>query len=113
MAELIVLCTVSTAREGRRIAEGVINARLAACVNVLPGLWSCYRWQGKREAGREVLLLIKTTKAVIRPLMAKIRALHSYRVPEMLALPIAMGNSDYLAWMRESIGREAARRRKR
>jgi periplasmic divalent cation tolerance protein len=79
-----------------------VKEKLAACVNIVPGVTSVYAWEGKTEEAREVLLVIKSRKALSKRLTARIRALHSYQVPEVITLPIASGNPDYLRWVRES-----------
>jgi periplasmic divalent cation tolerance protein len=102
--KFIVLVTCSTAAEARRIARAVVEARLAACVNILPGaLESIYRWKGKVESARERLLLIKTSRKRLAKLQATVERLHSYDVPEFIALPIAAGSPAYLAWLDECL----------
>ena len=88
--------------EARRIAAALVKERLAACVNVVPGVTSVYRWKGKVEASRETLLVIKSRAALSKRLEARVRALHSYSVPEIVTLPIVSGSPDYLRWVRES-----------
>jgi periplasmic divalent cation tolerance protein len=102
--KLLVLVTCSTAVEARRIARAVVDARLAACVNILPGsLLSIYRWKGKVESARERLLLIKTSRKRQLKLRAAVERLHSYDVPEFIAIPIAAGSRAYLFWIEESL----------
>jgi periplasmic divalent cation tolerance protein len=102
--KFVVLVTCSTAAEARRIARAVVDARLAACVNILPGaLESIYRWKGKVETARERLLLIKTPRKRLAKLQAAVERLHSYDVPEFIALPIAAGSPAYLAWIDECL----------
>ena len=102
--KFVVLVTCSTAAEARRIARAVVDARLAACVNILPGaLESIYRWRGKVETTRERLLLIKTSRKRLAKLQAAVERLHSYDVPEFIALPIAAGSPAYLAWIDECL----------
>ena len=100
---LIVFCTCENAEQGRRIAEALVEARLAACVNILPPLRSVYRWQGKIESAEEVLLLIKTTAGRFPALEDRIQQLHSYDTPEIIAIPIAAGSEKYLDWLREQV----------
>jgi periplasmic divalent cation tolerance protein len=96
----LVLVTCSSTAEARRIARGVVEARLAACVNILPGaVTSIYRWKGKVESARERLLLIKTSRRRLAKLQVAVEKMHSYDVPEFIALPIAAGSRAYLAWM--------------
>jgi periplasmic divalent cation tolerance protein len=107
--KFVVLVTCSTPAEAQRIARAVVNARLAACVNILPGaVQSIYRWKGKVESARERLLLIKTSRKCLAKLRAAVERLHSYDVPEFIAIPIAAGSAAYLSWVEESL-RDSAR----
>ena len=100
----LVLVTCASAAEGKRIARAVVEQRLAACVNVLPGaVTSIYRWKGRVESAQERLLLIKTTRKRLRKLQAAVERLHSYKVPEFIALPIAAGSRAYLGWLEETL----------
>ena len=102
--KLVVLVTCSSAGEARRIAQAVVEARLAACVNILPGpVTSIYRWKGKVESAKESLLLIKTSRKRLGKLRAAVERLHSYDVPEFIALPIVAGAPKYLSWLEESL----------
>ena len=100
--KLIVFVTCGNRDEAERIATAVVDDRLAACVNVLPGVRSCYVWEEKLTWSDEVMLVIKTTEARYVALQSKIRELHSYDVPEIVAMPIAMGFDKYLAWIANS-----------
>ncbi len=100
---VVVLCTCGTQQEALRIARSLVEARLAACVNVLPAVQSIYRWQGKVENADEVLLLIKSTRERYLPLRDRILELHSYETPEVIVLPIVYGSDKYLAWLREQV----------
>lgn len=102
---IIVCCTCASREEAARIARAVVEARLAACVNVLPEVESIYRWQGKIETEREALLLIKTAEWRFAELRDRIAALHSYEVPEIIAFPLVAGAENYLAWLREQVAR--------
>jgi periplasmic divalent cation tolerance protein len=82
-----------------RIARALVEERLAACVNQLAAVRSIYRWQGKLDDEPEVLLLIKTTVARLAELEMRLRAMHPYEVPEIIALPVIGGSADYLAWV--------------
>ena len=88
----------------RRVAEALVTARLAACVNLWP-MTSVYEWQGKLEAGPEVAAFIKTRRALVEQAVAAARPLHPYTLPCFLILPIESGNADYLAWAREQTAR--------
>ena len=102
----VVLVTCGTLTEARRIARQVVSKRLAACVNiVLSPVESVYTWEGSVEKAREYLLVIKTTTRRLAALEEELKRLHSYDVPEILALPIAAGSSDYLSWVEGSVER--------
>jgi periplasmic divalent cation tolerance protein len=108
----IVLVTCGTLVEARRIARAVVSKRLAACVNLVQSpIESIYTWKGAVEKTREYLLVIKTTKKRIAELEREVGRLHSYDVPEFIALPITEGSSKYLSWLDESV-RKAPKNRK-
>jgi periplasmic divalent cation tolerance protein len=102
MNETITFVTCRDPKEAASIANRLVQDKLAACVNILPGITSVYRWEGAIEKAREVLLVIKSRKALSKRLVARVRALHSYDVPEVVTIPIAAGNPAYLRWVRES-----------
>lgn len=97
---LVVLVTVASRDDGERLADAVVGEGLAACVNIVGPIRSIYRWQGKVCRDDEHLLLIKTTTARYAALEARVKALHGYEVPEIIALPIEQGSAGYLAWLR-------------
>lgn len=97
----VVLVSAGSAREARRLAEELVRGKWAACVTVIPGARSVYSWKGRVTTAREHLLLIKTRRSLWLPLQKRIRALHSYEVPEILALPVAGGHPAYLEWLRQ------------
>ncbi len=99
---LVVLITAGTAGDAERLAETLVREKLAACVNVLPGVTSLYRWQGAVQRDSEVLLIVKTRRPLLAQLTARVRALHSYHVPEIVALPIVAGSEPYLHWLAEA-----------
>jgi periplasmic divalent cation tolerance protein len=102
--KFVVLVTCSSMAEAQRIARRVVEGRLASCVNILPGVvHSIYRWQGKVESARERLLLIKTSRKRLAKLRTAVERLHSYDVPEFVALPIAAASPAYLAWIEECL----------
>lgn len=103
---IVVLCACGDETEASRVANTLIDDRLAACVNALPAMQSVYRWKGKVETAREVLLLIKTTHDRFPALRDRILELHSYETPEIIALPIVAGAETYLAWLREQVSSE-------
>jgi periplasmic divalent cation tolerance protein len=99
----IVLSTCADREQAERIAHRLVEEHLAACVNVLPGVQSIYRWQGAVESAAEVLLLIKTSAARCQEVQSTIASLHSYEVPEFLVLPVLGGSKAYLAWLGASL----------
>ncbi|RMF64006.1 MAG: divalent-cation tolerance protein CutA [Cyanobacteria bacterium J069] len=98
----IVLTTAASRTEAEAIAQVLVSERLAACVSLLP-IHSVYTWQGKLEQQDEWQLLIKTDLTLFPSLESKIRELHSYDVPELIALPLAAGSTDYLDWIGQSV----------
>ena len=96
---LVVLVTVPTPQRAAEIARAVVEERLAACGNVVPGLRSIYRWEGEVQEDEEALLLLKTTRARFEALRARVLALHPYDVPEVIALPVEAGSAAYLDWI--------------
>jgi periplasmic divalent cation tolerance protein len=99
----IVLCTVPDEAVAKRIASVLVEERLAACANIVPGITSIYRWQGAVESTAELLLIIKTNAAVYPRLQDRIRALHPYELPEIIAVSPAAGLPDYFAWITDSL----------
>ena len=102
----IVLSTAGSEEEARKIAHHLVEHRLAACVNIVPHITSIYQWQGKIEESREWLLLIKTSAEMFGRVQAAIRGLHSYELPECVAVDIAEGSPAYLKWLENSLGKE-------
>ncbi len=100
---IVVLSTVATVEDAERIAGELVARRLAACVNVVPGVVSIYRWEGKVERGAEVLLVVKTRVDRFEAVRDAIVSLHAYDVPEVIGLPIADGHAPYLAWLDASV----------
>jgi periplasmic divalent cation tolerance protein len=102
--KIVVLVTCGSAKEARRIARAVVEQRMAACTNIVTTpVHSIYRWKGKVESAEEFLLVIKTTQGRFAELKAAVKRLHSYDVPEIIALPIAAGGTNYLNWISESV----------
>ena len=100
---LLVFVTISSAEEGRALARDLVTSRLAACVNVIPGISSIYRWKDAVEESAEALLVIKTTPERYPELESAIRSRHSYELPEILAIPVTAGLEPYLAWVGASV----------
>jgi periplasmic divalent cation tolerance protein len=99
----IVFCSAGSEDEARKIARHLVEQRLAACVNIVPRMESIYRWQGKLESSGEWLLLIKTTVERFPAVRDAIRDLHSYELPECIAISIEDGSSGYLEWIAQSV----------
>lgn len=99
MRPLVCLATCPDADTARRIAGALVEARLAACVNLLPGVHSIYRWEGQVCSGDEVMLVIKTSQARLEALTDRFRELHPFEVPELVALPVEGGLAAYLHWI--------------
>ena len=96
---IVVFMTAANGEEATRLAEMLVGAHLAACVQILPEMESVYRWQGKIERQSEILLLAKTTRAKFAELEREVRALHSYDTPEIIAIPVVDGSPSYLDWL--------------
>lgn len=100
----VVLVTCAGEEEAARIAEAVVRERLAACANCVPGVRSVFWWEGKLQNEREVLVILKARADRVAALTVRVKQLHSYSVPEVIALAVEEGNEDYLGWVRESGG---------
>jgi periplasmic divalent cation tolerance protein len=103
MEPLLVLVTASNADEAARIGRAAVEARLAACANIIPGIRSIYRWEGKVEEGDECLIVLKSSREKWEALQALVRAAHSYACPEIVAVPPEAMSADYAAWWGESL----------
>jgi periplasmic divalent cation tolerance protein len=102
--ELLVLVTAPNEDEARRIANALVEERLAACVNIVGAIESVYRWEGQVTTDRETLLIIKTTDDRYEELERRVKELHSYSTPEVIAFKIERGSSEYLSWLQDSVG---------
>lgn len=107
--KIVVLVTTSGVRQAKKIARALVEGRLAACANLIEPVRSIYRWEGKLAEDRECLLIIKTTRGRFEEVRACVEKLHSYSVPEVIALPIVDGAANYLNWIAESVGQPAGR----
>jgi periplasmic divalent cation tolerance protein len=96
-----VVLVTAPADEAERLGRALVGERLAACVNVVPGVRSIYRWEGEVQADDEVLLVIKTSETRVAELVGRVNELHSYDLPEVLALPAVGGSLAYLEWVTE------------
>ena len=105
MSDIVFIYTSAPDVETAKIiARAAVEERLAACANILPHMESIYRWKGKIEEAREVVLILKTRAVLFDKLEARIKALHPYECPCIISLPLACGSSDYLAWIRAATG---------
>ena len=101
---MVVFVTCESREHAEEIAEKVVGERLAACVNVVPGVRSCYVWEGKLTWSEEVLLLLKTTRAGFDALKERVRELHRYEVPEIVGMRVEAGLEKYLDWVKSGVG---------
>ena len=100
---IVVFITTKNLSQAKKISRQLIKEKLIACANIVQGVESVFWWQNKVDQSKEVLLIIKTKKDLFSTLVKKVKALHSYAVPEIIALPIVEGNPDYLKWLEESV----------
>ncbi len=101
---IIVLITAQKEEEAAEIAKDIVGKKLAACVNIVRGVRSIYRWRGKTEDEEEVLLVVKSRRTLFPDLVKRVKELHRYTVPEIIALPIIEGSEEYLGWLKEETG---------
>ncbi|BCB95176.1 divalent-cation tolerance protein CutA [Dissulfurispira thermophila] len=101
MEAIVVYITTPNEDDAAKIAKALVEQRLAACVNIIGGIRSIYSWQGKIEDDAEVLMIVKTQRCLFKPLKKLVKELHSYTVPELIALSIIEGSEDYLNWLKE------------
>lgn len=104
MKEIVIIITASNEDEARRIAGALLEDRLVACVNIHPKIRSLYWWEGRIQDEDEAMLIIKTKRALFGEIVKKVKEVHSYTVPEIIALPIIEGSEDYLRWIQEVTG---------
>jgi periplasmic divalent cation tolerance protein len=100
---IVVWVTLPSAEAARQMATTLVEERLAACGNVLPGIQSIYRWEGEVQQAEEVLLILKSTEEKFEPLRARVVELHGYECPEVIRLDVAAGHAPYLAWIAASV----------
>jgi len=101
--DIVIFITAVNTKEASKIARGLVEKKLAACVNMVPSVTSVFSWKGKIEPASEVLLIVKSVKRKLAALERFVRSCHSYEVPEIIALPIVGGNKDYLEWLHDSV----------
>ena len=102
--KIVVFSACATEEEAEKIARVLVEARLAACVNIVPGARSIYRWQGAIESAAECLLIIKSSRQIFARLCAALEKAHSYQTPEVLAVPVTEGAPNYLNWLDDQLG---------
>lgn len=100
---IVLFITTATAGEAQRIAEALLNQRKAACVNIVPKVSSLFWWQDKLNSAYESLLIVKTKAPQLKEIVRLVKELHSYDIPEIIALPIVGGNQDYLDWIGKEV----------
>jgi periplasmic divalent cation tolerance protein len=103
-AYLVVFITTSSYEEARKIADALVDLKKAACVNIVPKVNSLFRWKGKIEDVEESLMVVKTRAELFPDVVSTVKSIHSYDVPEIIALPIVEGDPDYLTWLKEETG---------
>lgn len=103
MNYILVFVTAGSAEEGGRIGRALVEEGFAACANIIPGIRSIYRWRGEVCDDEEVLIMIKSKATLFERLKKRIKELHSYEVPEIIAFPITLGSPDYLRWIDEVV----------
>lgn len=101
--KVVVLITAGTEEEANKIASVLLNQRKAACVNIMPRINSFFWWQNKLDSAQESLLLVKTEASLLNEIVRLVREIHSYEIPEIIALPIIGGNRDYLEWVGKNV----------
>jgi periplasmic divalent cation tolerance protein len=102
--KIVVYSACATEEEAEKVARMLVEAHLAACVNIVPGARSIYRWQGAIESAAEWLLIIKSSRPIFAQLCAALERAHSYQIPEVLAVPVVEGAPNYLNWLEDQLG---------
>ena len=100
---MLILVTAKNKKEAQKIASELLSEKLIACANMIEGVQSMFWWEGKIDSAKETLLVLKTKQSSFKKVEAKVRLLHSYKVPEIIALPILAGSADYLKWIEDSL----------
>jgi len=102
-AYIVILTTVSNSEEANKIAKVLLSQRKVACISIVPGISSLFWWQDKLDSAQESLLIVKTKASLLNQIVSLIREIHSYEVPEIIALPIIGGNQHYLEWIDKEV----------
>ena len=100
---IVIFVTCVSAAQAKKIASALVSKKLAACVNIVPAVRSLFWWQGKVDKAAETLLIIKSKRSAFSRIAKLVKSLHSYTVPEVIAMPIVAGNKEYLEWIDESV----------
>jgi len=101
--EVLIFITASTNEEAKKIVKRLLDQKKAACVNIIPKIDSYFWWQGKKESVKEVLLIVKSTASLLNDVIRLVKELHTYELPEIIAIPIIGGNQDYLNWIKGEV----------
>ncbi len=101
---IVVFITAKDITEAKKISDQLLEKKLIACANIIEGVESVFRWQGKIDQAKETLMILKSKQSLFKKIVKTVKAHHSYEVPEVIALPIVDGNPDYLKWIDESVG---------
>ena len=99
---IVILITASSAEEGEKIASSLVENHMVACINIVPSVKSLFFWEGKTAQESEVLLIAKSRRPLLDKIIGHVKKIHSYKVPEIIALPVIGGSEEYLKWVRES-----------
>jgi periplasmic divalent cation tolerance protein len=100
---IVIFITTEDKKQAEKIARGLLEAKLIACANIINGVRSLFWWQGKIDSSKETLLVLKTKKILFKKIEKKVKLLHSYQTPEIIALPVVQGSQDYLKWINSSV----------
>ena len=100
---ILIFVTCGSKKEAHKIADALLRKRLIACANIISGVKSVFRWKGRIDKAKEFLLILKTKRSNFKRVEKEVRRVHSYELPEIVALPIVAGNSDYLEWIKDSV----------
>ena len=100
---IVIVITTKNSDEAHKIARALLEDKLIACANIMPGIQSVFWWEGKVDQAEETMMVLKSKRSLFKKIVKKVKSLHSYSVPEVIALPILDGNPDYLRWIDESV----------
>jgi len=103
MKGIVIFITSGSEEEAKKLARVLVEEKLAACINIIHGVESLYWWKGKMESSKEWMLVVKTQRKKVKEVVKRVKEIHSYEVPEVIALPIVEGNKDYLQWISDAL----------